>query len=81
LVSSFLNTSVCSLNESVVPSVSSAHSVQHVNNLDMIWHNRMGHLPFAKLKCIPSVSSDLSTKQPFTCSICPLARQARLPFP
>ncbi|XP_075084919.1 uncharacterized protein LOC142168154 [Nicotiana tabacum] len=41
----------------------------------------MGHIPFAKLKCIPSVSSDLSTKQSFICSICPLARQARLPFP
>ncbi|XP_019267597.1 PREDICTED: uncharacterized protein LOC109244892 [Nicotiana attenuata] len=79
--SSSLNTSVCSLNESVVPSVAYVHSVQHVNNLDMIWHNRMGHLPFAKLKCIPSVSSDLSTKQPFICSICPLAKQARLPFP
>ncbi|XP_070022292.1 uncharacterized protein [Nicotiana sylvestris] len=81
VTSSSLNTSVCSLNESVVPSVSFVHSVQHVNNLDMIWHNRMGHLPLAKLKCIPSVSSDLSNKQPFTCSICPLARQARLFFP
>ena len=41
------------------------------------WHNRLGHIPFTMLKyfdVIKSGDADL------TCSICPQAKQTRLPF-
>ncbi|XP_019251346.1 PREDICTED: uncharacterized protein LOC109230286 [Nicotiana attenuata] len=79
---SSLNKPICNLNESVSSSfASSISSQQHINDLDVLWHHRMGHIPFVKMKCIPSVACELSAKQSFTCPICPLARQTRLPFP
>lgn len=41
----------------------------------------MGHIPFVKMKCMPSVACELSVKQSITCPICPLDRQTRLSFP
>ncbi|KAK9065740.1 hypothetical protein SSX86_015141 [Deinandra increscens subsp. villosa] len=44
------------------------------------WHNRLGHLPLYKLKTL-HVCSDDNVDSITTCSICPQARQHRLPFP
>ncbi|XP_059315505.1 uncharacterized protein LOC132066147 [Lycium ferocissimum] len=51
-----------------------------INKMDLIWHQRLGHVPFHKMKTITSVAAEVSTKQPFICQICPMARQQRLPF-
>lgn len=47
----------------------------------MLWHNRLGHIPFVRMKEISHIPCKFSTKQPFICIVCPLARQPRLPFP
>nr|XP_016473755.1 PREDICTED: uncharacterized protein LOC107795603 [Nicotiana tabacum] len=51
------------------------------NNVNVLWHNRLGHVPFVKMKKITSIPANFSAKQPFNCTICPMARQERLPFP
>ncbi|XP_075091779.1 uncharacterized protein LOC142171949 [Nicotiana tabacum] len=53
----------------------------NVNKNDVLWHHRLGHVPFVQMKHISFISNDLSAKQPFICPICPLARQPRLSFP
>ncbi|XP_019224054.1 PREDICTED: uncharacterized protein LOC109205763 [Nicotiana attenuata] len=62
-------------------SVNTIVTSNKVNNSDVVWHYRLGHIPFSKMKFISGVNCDLSSKQSFTCPICPLARQTRLPFP
>ncbi|XP_047255532.1 uncharacterized protein LOC107857171 isoform X2 [Capsicum annuum] len=47
---------------------------------DLAWHQRLGHMPFAKMKAIPFLKSVLPNKQIFHCSICPMTRQQSLPF-
>ncbi|XP_075106863.1 uncharacterized protein LOC107828156 [Nicotiana tabacum] len=49
--------------------------------IDLLWHNRLGHVAFAKMRGIESIPVHFSPKQPFICPICPMARQNRLPFP
>ncbi|XP_019228278.1 PREDICTED: uncharacterized protein LOC109209461 [Nicotiana attenuata] len=39
----------------------------NVNKNDVLWHYRLGHVPFVQMKHIPSISNDLSTKQSFIC--------------
>ncbi|XP_059302330.1 uncharacterized protein LOC132054306 [Lycium ferocissimum] len=46
---------------------------------DLSWHQRLGCMPFAKMKSIPYLKSILPSKQTFHCSICPMARLQRLP--
>jgi hypothetical protein len=47
-----------------------------------IWHYRLGHLSPSRLQLLhsnnPHISCDLMSS---SCTICPLARQKRLPFP
>ncbi|XP_015167311.1 uncharacterized protein [Solanum tuberosum] len=50
------------------------------NHVDIVWHNRLGHVPFVKMRDISTIPVKFSAKQPFMCSICPMARQERLPF-
>nr|XP_016472114.1 PREDICTED: uncharacterized protein LOC107794164 [Nicotiana tabacum] len=45
-----------------------------------LWHKRMGHVSFPVIKKLPNFTSSDSTKISH-CDICPLARQARIPFP
>lgn len=52
----------------------------HRNNIDLLWHNRLGHVPFAKMRTLTSIPVTFLTKQPFVCSICPMSRQSRLSF-
>ncbi|XP_049399809.1 uncharacterized protein LOC125863877 [Solanum stenotomum] len=47
------------------------------NNVDLLWHNRLGHVPFAKMRNISTLPTILSQKQPFLCTICPMAKQER----
>lgn len=51
---------------------------ESINENDVLWHQRMGHLPFFKMHFIPHVSVKFSPKQSFTC---PMARQQRNSFP
>lgn len=46
----------------------------------VISHYRIGHILFSRMKYISILDSHLSSKQFFSCAICPLARQTRLPF-
>jgi len=48
------------------------------NNVDYLWHNRLGHVPFVKMNCISTIPITFSPKRPF---MCPMVRQTRLPFP
>ncbi|XP_019224191.1 PREDICTED: uncharacterized protein LOC109205890 [Nicotiana attenuata] len=43
------------------------------NNVNVLWHNRLGHVPFVKMKKITSIPTNFSPKQPFNCTICPMA--------
>ncbi|XP_019230971.1 PREDICTED: uncharacterized protein LOC109211846 [Nicotiana attenuata] len=51
------------------------------NVKEKLWHYRLGHLPLSNMKKISSdyVPSCSSFSSP--CSICPMARQSKLPFP
>lgn len=66
-----------------VGSVSTSHCSYHSesNKMEISRHNRLGHIPFVRMKDMSSIPCTFSTKQPFLCPICPLARQSRLPFP
>lgn len=66
----------------VIDSISCSHCTYHseLNKMELLWHNRVGHIPFVRMREIPHIPCKFSTKQPFTCTVCPLARQPRLPF-
>lgn len=68
-----------SINKDSVSS-SSYNVASHNDNVHLLWHYRLGHVPFVKMKGMP-IPVNFSPKQPFFCSICPMARQVRLPFP
>ncbi|XP_070029778.1 uncharacterized protein [Nicotiana sylvestris] len=68
-------TDIFSANSSPICSASSG------NNVDYLWHNSLGHVPFVKMRKISALPVSFAPKQPFVCSICPMARQTRLPFP
>ena len=50
------------------------------DNVDLLWHNRLGHVPFVKMKSIIGLPVIFSSKQPYCCNICQMSRQQRLPF-
>ncbi|XP_042067139.1 uncharacterized protein LOC121810436 [Salvia splendens] len=52
-----------------------ANSVVHID----VWHKRLGHLYFSKLKSM-SETLPFSNKNHSLCDICPLAKQQHLPF-
>ncbi|XP_075083355.1 uncharacterized protein LOC142167098 [Nicotiana tabacum] len=78
-VISFPVIAVCSPDSvfTVNPVYNSSHSA--INKMDFLWHFRLGHVPFSKMKLISDISSCLSPKQSFPCSVCPLASQTSLP--
>lgn len=49
--------------------------------VDHEWYLRLGHTPFDNMKYISFLSNKFPKRQSFICSICPRARQQRLPFP
>ena len=46
-----------------------------------LWHNRLGHLPFHKIKHLSLLNSSHNSESIFVCNICPRAIQHKLPFP
>ncbi|XP_075111267.1 uncharacterized protein LOC142181719 [Nicotiana tabacum] len=83
-----LNNNVSIVSDSTISTLSCVKSdvscmnfVNAVTSSDIVWHHRLGHIPFAKMKAILAISPNISSKQSFICPICPLARQSRLPFP
>lgn len=50
------------------------------DNANLLWHYRLGHVPFVKMKSILSIPVVFSSKQSFFCPICHMARQTILPF-
>lgn len=46
-----------------------------------IWHKRLGHPSFSRIKLLSSIVPTVSINNTIPCSICPLAKHKRLPFP
>lgn len=46
-----------------------------------LWHVRLGHMPISSMKHISVLPQNAFVSNPHPCSICPLARQHKLPFP
>ncbi|XP_076931937.1 uncharacterized protein LOC143597278 [Bidens hawaiensis] len=61
----------------IIDTGASDHMCHDISN---VWHSRLGHLPFYKMKQL-SVLSNTSLSSIDQCHICPKARQHRLPFP
>ncbi|XP_074362173.1 uncharacterized protein LOC141702369 [Apium graveolens] len=49
-------------------------------NPPSLWHQRLGHIPFNSLIHIPELEVPRDDHLPH-CSVCPLAKQCKLPFP
>nr|XP_033514026.1 uncharacterized protein LOC117278658 [Nicotiana tomentosiformis] len=69
------------VNTSIHNNKNESSAVFDKHDVNVLWHNRLGHVPFVKIRGISSIPVNFSPKQPFICSICPMARQARLLFP
>lgn len=51
-------------------------------NIDKnLWHVWQGHLPISTMRYISVLPQSTIFKEDILCSICPMARQHRLPFP
>lgn len=46
-----------------------------INNTDLFWNQRLGHLPYSKMRSILSIFGLISSSQSFLCDVCPKARQ------
>lgn len=54
--------------------------LNNINKMDVVWHYKLRHIPFSRMKHIYMLGSHLSSKQSFSYTICLLARQTRLSF-
>lgn len=81
-ISPFLVNSLCSHNK-VIGSSNAFSICTSLSDtcIDYLWHNRLGHVPFVKMRSISSIPVSFASKQLFICTICPMAKQIRLPFP
>lgn len=63
--------------------VNSSSGIYSTHNLDteFLWHSKLGHVPFVKMKTISTIPLNFSSKQLFTFIIYPMARQTRMRFP
>lgn len=65
----------------VVPNPFSVHvNIVTVNKSHILWHHRLGHLPFAKLNKITCINVPPCDIQPFICDVCPLHLQENNEF-
>ncbi|XP_070011203.1 uncharacterized protein [Nicotiana sylvestris] len=65
-VEPLLNANIHVNSNFVAPSISC--TAQHaMNKNDILWHHRLGHVPFVQMKHISFISHDLSSKQSFIC--------------
>jgi hypothetical protein len=51
------------------------------NSISDVWHYRLGHPSASRMQFLHNNVPDISCNSKDICSICPLARQHRLPFP
>ena len=49
--------------------------------MSILWHFRLGHPSFNKLSSLQDILTSFYSKCNDICTICPLAKQKRLPFP
>ena len=58
-------------------------SVINSMNVSDLWHCRFGHISFPRLGLIydPIVKTSISSINEKPCSVCPMAKLHRLPFP
>ncbi|KAL0315862.1 UNVERIFIED_CONTAM: Copia protein [Sesamum radiatum] len=54
-------------------------SVSHCT--DVVWHRRLGHASMRVIKQLPIPMTSLGDSAIMPCTICPLAKQSRVPFP
>lgn len=73
-----VNTSTCNKTDRTYDFYSPSVDTSDMN---MFWHCRLGHVPFAKMRGMSNIPVSFAPKQPLFCSICPMARQTRLSFP
>nr|GME05050.1 uncharacterized protein LOC109168309 [Ipomoea batatas] len=50
-------------------------------NTGSLWHARLGHTSYSKMRLLHLLNSDLKSNKELACDICHLAKQKRLPFP
>lgn len=72
-----LNTSITSAKNKENSIVCSASHVS--SNNDNLWHSRLGHASYSKLDYIHILKINKDVDH--SCTICPLSKQQRLPFP
>lgn len=61
--------------------VAAAGSVSKEHTESALWHFKLGHVSLKAMQHISSLQGRINTRQLESCSICPLAKQCRLPFP
>ena len=65
-----------------INSVSSCNSASVIDSTSL-WHSRLGHPSFQRLAILQNLVPDVincNNNKSFDCSICPIAKQKRLPF-
>ena len=50
-------------------------------DMSILWHFRLGHPSLSRMSVLQNVLPSFSTQCTDVCTICPLAKQKRLPFP
>ncbi|XP_070036356.1 uncharacterized protein [Nicotiana tomentosiformis] len=65
---SSINNSICNK----TPNYDS--SLSHKSDVNVLLHNRLGHVPIAKIRSITIIPATFSARQPFLCSICLMDR-------
>ncbi|KAL5753491.1 hypothetical protein ACOSP7_021711 [Xanthoceras sorbifolium] len=58
--------------------MSICHQISHPSNL---WHMRLGHPSPSRLKLASFLLSSNNISYDNNCTVCPMAKQTRLPFP
>ncbi|GAU31058.1 hypothetical protein TSUD_214940 [Trifolium subterraneum] len=67
----------CQVSQSI-----SVHSIDtSSNNSGLLWHLRLGHLSFERIKCLNKRYSYIPALDHNPCDVCHMAKQKRLPFP
>lgn len=61
--------------------LSRAFSSLKKSNLSFLWHQRLGHVPFKRLRQFPSIKNEITNSGSISeCLICLLDKQTRSPF-
>ncbi|XP_075101950.1 uncharacterized protein LOC142177367 [Nicotiana tabacum] len=77
-VPSSVSGNACTTSVDPLPHSPSCILFSTTNKMDLVWHQRLGYMPYNRMTSIPFLSGKINSKQP--CSICLMARQQRLLF-